>query len=286
VYVSRLGDDGKTTVEFGDGHEGARLPTGLDNVRATYKKGLGLEGLVEAGQLSLLPARPLGVVGVTNPLPSEGAEDPETLDGARDNAPGTVLTLDRAVSLRDYEDFALGFAGIDKALATWVWDGRTRRVVITVAGPAGAPIPAGGATHTALVQALGAAGDPRVAFGVVSFRPTHFRAALRVKVHPDHAAAVVLPAVEAALRAHFAFGRRRFGQPVALSEVIAAAHAVTGVVAIDVDRLFRTTPPGATPIVHPRLPAAMPRLDPGPVLLGAELLSLDPGPLAGLEEMA
>ena len=51
----------KTTVQFGDGVTGARLPTGQENVRAIYRKGIGLEGLVKAEQLSLLMTRPLGV---------------------------------------------------------------------------------------------------------------------------------------------------------------------------------------------------------------------------------
>ena len=39
VYTLRQTDDGKTVVQFGDGTEGARLPTGQDNVRFNYRKG-------------------------------------------------------------------------------------------------------------------------------------------------------------------------------------------------------------------------------------------------------
>ena len=59
---------------------------------------------------------------------------PKSRDDARRNAPLTVLTLDRAVSLQDYEDFSRTFAGIAKAQAVWVWNGRKRAVFITVAG--------------------------------------------------------------------------------------------------------------------------------------------------------
>ena len=111
----RHDDDGRTTVQFGDGINGARLPTGQNNVRAEYRKGTGLGGLVEAGQLSQLLSRPLGLKEVVNPEDAEGAEDPESRDDARKNAPTTVLTLDRAVSLQDYEDFARTFAGVAKA---------------------------------------------------------------------------------------------------------------------------------------------------------------------------
>src|SRR5918997_2116731 len=49
VFVTRLDEEGKTTVQFGDGRTGARLPTGQENVHATYRKGIGTSGLVRAG---------------------------------------------------------------------------------------------------------------------------------------------------------------------------------------------------------------------------------------------
>ena len=115
IYITRRDDDGRTTIRFGDGISGARLPTGQNNVRAEYRKGTGLGGLVEAGQLSLLMSRPLGLKGVLNSEAARSAEDPEARDDARENAPLTVLTLERAVSLQDYEDFSRTFAGIAKA---------------------------------------------------------------------------------------------------------------------------------------------------------------------------
>src|SRR5581483_11154218 len=86
----------------GEGVAGARPPSGQSNIRARYRKGIGIDGLVKAGQLSMLLSRPLGVKGVTNPEASTGAQDPEQLDDARANAPLKVLTLERVVSLSDY----------------------------------------------------------------------------------------------------------------------------------------------------------------------------------------
>ena len=54
VFVARTSDDGTTTVQFGDGITGARVPSGQLNVQATYRKGIGLVGNVRAGQ-TLLP---------------------------------------------------------------------------------------------------------------------------------------------------------------------------------------------------------------------------------------
>src|SRR5262249_38778624 len=80
IYVARTGDDGKTTIEFGDGVTGARLPSGQDNVRVTYRKGIGIGGLVKAGQLTSLLTRPLGIKTVANPEDASGAQDRESLD--------------------------------------------------------------------------------------------------------------------------------------------------------------------------------------------------------------
>jgi len=285
VYVTRIGDDGKMTVEFGDGRSGARLPSGQDNVRAVYRKGIGLDGLVEAGQLSMLLSRPLGVNATTNPQAAAGAADPESLDDARSNAPVGVLTLDRAVSLLDYQDFARGFAGVSKALVTWSWDGRMRRVFVTVAGADGAEIAADSDLYQHLVSGLRNAGDPLVAFEVKSFRTAHFQVGMRVKVG-DLPADKVLAAVEAALRDRFGFAARSFGQPVSMSEVIAVAQGVPGVEAIDLDRLYRTTPPADQPPLNPRLPAALPSIGPDGHMVAAELLTLVLGPLDELKVMS
>jgi predicted phage baseplate assembly protein len=283
VYVTRTDDDGKTTIEFGDGVTGARLPSGQDNVRAKYRKGIGSDGLVKAGQLTSLLTRPLGIKSVVNPEDASGAQDRESLDDARTNAPLTVLTLDRTVSLLDYEDFSRAFAGIAKALATWTWDGQTKRVFITIAGPGGAEIKADSDTYINLLAALQQAGDPFVSLRVKSYRPAHFRFAGKVKVNPDYQTDLVLAAVEQALRKQFSFDVRAFGQPVFLSEVIAAVQAVPGVVAVDVNKLYRT---GAAASLQTRLLAALPETLANGSLVAAELLTLDPAPLDELGVMS
>jgi len=280
IYTTRTNDEGVTTVMCGDGITGARLPTGVENVRATYRKGIGTEGLVKTGQLSLLMTRPLGVREVINPLDADGADDSESRDDARSNAPLTLLTLDRIVSLTDYGDFARAYSGIAKALATWTWDGERRSVVVTVAGPDGAEIRTDSILYENLLASMKTAGDPSTPLQVTSYRPALFKLAATVKVDSDYRSDTVLDAVKKALRSHFSFGERAFGQPVTLSEVIAVIQAVKGVIAVNVTKLYRSgTTPDATPPGH--LIAAMPEAGTD-VTLAAELLTLDPCPLAEL----
>ena len=115
VFTTRDEPDGKQSVVFGDGVRGARPATGSNNLRATYRKGLGIAGNVRADQLSMALDRPLGLKGVTNPAPATGGVDAEPAGRARTAIPLPVRTLGRAVSLQDYDDFALAYTGIGKA---------------------------------------------------------------------------------------------------------------------------------------------------------------------------
>ena len=275
VFVTRLDEEGKTTVQFGDGRTGARLPTGQENVHATYRKGIGTSGLVRAEQLSLLLTSVLGVRGVRNPLAASGADDPEPQDEARRNAPLTVLTLDRVVSLRDYEDFARAYAGIAKALATWIWTGETREVFVTVAGPGGRPV--GDDLLENLVKAMRAAGDRHLPLRVEEYRPASFGMAAKIETDPDHISERVQATASAALQEQFGFEARSFGQGVALSEVVAAVQAVPGVVMVDVDELYRTTKEGEREEMQHFLEAEVPRAgEEGGNVLPAQLLTLYP----------
>ncbi len=281
IYTTRRDDEGRTTIRFGDGITGARLPTGQNNVRAEYRKGTGLGGLVRAGQLNLLMSRPLGLKGVVNPEAAQGADDPESRDDARTNAPLTVLTLERAVSLQDYEDFARTFSGVAKAQAVWVWDGRKRSIFLTVAGPDGEILAEDGSVITKLKESLRTYGDPFVAFTVKPYRQAWFEAAGTVTIDPNHVSDVVMDAVSVDLGQRYSFEARAFGQPVALSEVIAAIQAVPGVVAVDLDRFARTDQ--SLPVIQPRLIADRPAMGADGVVPAAELLLLDPASFTQLK---
>ena len=276
IYVIRTDSEGKTTIQFGDGNTGARLPTGLENVSAVYRKGMGEDGLVDSGQLSLLMTRPLGVSGVSNPLPATGAQDREGLEQLQRNAPLTILTLDRIVSLQDYEDFAQSFAGIAKALVTWTWDGQRRGIFVTVAGPKGAAVAEDSQTYKNLLDAMKQAGDPLVPLKVQTYNPAFFLIEARIKTHQDHQDETVLAAVRTAMRQLFSFEARKFGQPVTRSEVFAAIQQVPGVIAVDIDYLYRTDE--NEPTLQSDLSASAPKAG-AAAPQAAELLTLDPRPI-------
>lgn len=243
VYQLETDADGHTELILGDGHHGARPPSGLENVRALYRKGIGLDGEVAAGEIGLLITGPPGVRALGNPLAAVGAEDPETLADARRNAPLTVLTLDRLVSVSDYEDFARSFAGIGKARSTELWTGKRSFVHLTVAAASGAPLDESEPPVTTLREALDAKADPNQVVLVSSFELALFAIHLRIIRAPAFLEEPLAEAIRDALVEQFSFTRRQFAQPVAGSEVVAVVQAIPGVVALDLDKLHRVGQP-------------------------------------------
>lgn len=278
VYVTREDDDRRTVVRFGDGVTGARLPTGRDNVRADYRVGSGPDGHVAADQLTLLMTRPLGVRGVTNPIPSAGAVARQERADARANAPRTVLTHGRIVSLQDYEDFARDHPGIAKAAAIWTWDGSRRGVLVTVAASDGAVLGPGDEVHDTLVTAIADAAGSRVPVVVTSHRPASFRIRASVWVSADRRREHVLTGVRNELGTAFSFAAGDLGRAVPLSVVYEVVHRVDGVEAVDIDQLSRDQA-----VLEPVLTAAAPVNGDPPTTPGAELLVLDPATLDDVE---
>jgi hypothetical protein len=281
-FVTSRADGGSVTVEFGDGVTGQRPRTGQENIRASYRVGLGLAGNLKAGQLSLLLTRPLGVKEVTNPQPSTGGDDAEPRDQARRNAPLRVLTLDRIVSLQDFEDFARAFPGIGKAQATCVWSAIRRVVFLTVAGPNGGTLVETQPPLSNLLLAIEAAREPTQPVQVGVSTPRQFQLSAGVLLEEGYLREKVYAAVTSKLRDAFSFEQRDFGQAVTASEAMGAMQAVEGVRAVDLDALHLV---GQAAKRNPRLPADIARWDDGEgCILPAELLTLSPAGIA-LTEM-
>lgn len=234
-YVLRTDDNGHTTVVFGNGYSGARLPTGGENVRAVYRSGIGKAGNVKAEQVSVLTTRPLGLKGVINPLPATGGGDRENRDNARRNIPLAVMALDRLVSTQDYADFARTFAGIGKASAKELSNGRQTVVHVTIAGADDIPIDQNSDLYRNLLEALKKQGDPYQPIQLVRRELMVLILVTKVKILPDYLWELVEPKIRAALLHTFSFERQDLGQNVSLSEIIGTIQKVPGIDFVDVD---------------------------------------------------
>jgi Baseplate J-like protein len=237
VFATLNEPGGHTDVLSGDGVEGATLPTGQNNIQANYRVGSGLAGNVGAGRVTTLLDRPLGASGVTNPMAATGGQDPQSVDDIRANAPLSVLTLGRAVSIVDYQNFAASFAGIAKAYAIWIPSGPGRGVFVTVAGAGGSALPPGNPTLGNLITALQDYGNPLIPINAVSFLETLFSLQADLVYDPAYDAKAVKATVLQALQTQYSFANRSFGQGISSDEVAAFIQAVPGVVGVNVKQL-------------------------------------------------
>ena len=234
-FITRTDDADRTSVIFGNGRQGGRLPTGAANVRAVYRNGIGNPGNVQAEQINLLVSRPLGVKAVINPLRASGGANRESGNQARKNAPLAVAALDRLVSVQDYADFSRTFAGIAKATARRMSVGQRQIVHVTIAGADDIPIDPSSDLYRNLIKALRDYGDPDLPVQVDTRELLVLVLSATVYLQPDYVWEKVVINVRTKLLDTFSFDRRELGQDAVLSEAIAAMQAVPGVAYVDVD---------------------------------------------------
>ena len=132
IYLVREDTDNNSWVQFGDGKTGARLPSGIKNVVAMFRTGTGAFGPLEVEAKVQPGARLDRLDKIQLPGVAAGGSEPEDGENARQAAPGKIQSLDRLVSLQDFESEALGIAGVVKAGATWDLVNNIPAVVLTL----------------------------------------------------------------------------------------------------------------------------------------------------------
>jgi hypothetical protein len=258
VFTTSLDVTGQTTVLFGDGINGARPPSGINNIHARYRKGLGTSGNLPSGAIQQLLDSVAGLQRVTNPIPLSGGGDADSVGQIRQRAPASLRTFGRAVSVADYAALALSFPGISKAAATWVAiDPVTMQaashpyVQLTLATVDGVPT-RGTVFATKLHRFLDDHRDPNVALRVQDFSPVFIDIAVNVNIDDNSPHQATLDRVQAALNpgpnpdgslGFFAFESLAFGQSIFLSAIYAVVQAVPGVSDAAVTMLRRSGPP-------------------------------------------
>jgi hypothetical protein len=228
-YAIRMTEDGYVRILFGDGEHGRRLPSGKNNIRVRYRIGSGVAGNVAAGSL-VKPVSPHPLVEtVLQPLQAAGGGDMESLVSLRENAPSTLLALERAVSLADFSHLAASQSSIWQARAyrQSLQGDRQERVTVVI-------VPAGGvqsdAVEADLATFLQTHALPGVMVSVSNFDPVLFDLIITIRVnYGAFIAEDVAQAVSGAVADHFALQRRKLGQHLYLSEVYKIVEGVSGV---------------------------------------------------------
>jgi hypothetical protein len=246
--------DATVALRFGDDEHGLRPAPGT-RFTATYRVGNGTAGNVGREALAHVVTTVAGITGIGNPLPAAGGVPAETGDEIRRDAPAAFMVQERAVTAADYAEVAMRSHEVDRAAASFRWTGSWRTVFVTADRFGNAPVDAAfGARLRGWMERYRMAG-----YDLAVDAPTFvaLQIALHVCVLPGHFRADVARRVRAALSsgvgpdgspALFHPDRLTFGQPVYLSAVLAAVHAVAGVQSVAVRSFQRLRQPATSGI--------------------------------------
>lgn len=228
-YAIRMTEEGYVKILFGDGEYGRRLPSGKNNIRVRYRVGSGLAGNVPVGGLEK-PVNPHPLIdAVRQPLHAAGGGDMEDVASLRENAPSTLLALERAVSLSDFSHLAAAQSSVwqAKAYSQILHGGRTEIVKVVI-------VLADGVTSQDINETIGSFLQSHALPGVQvqpeDFEPLRFGVKAIVRVKPDEFIAEdVVKEVISALSDHFTLKNRKLGEHLYLSEVYKVVEGVKGV---------------------------------------------------------
>ncbi len=229
VFVTSEDQNQQTHVLFGDGINGARLPTGRNNVTASYRFGSGGTAPA-AGTLTVIATAQPGLTAIHNPVAAGGGAGPQPSSQIRQYAPLSVLAFGRAVSGDDYETIAALTPGVNRASAIWGFDSNRQRGMVTVY--VGDDQGAVAAAQTALAGDS----DPNRPVTVLLARELDVQLQLTLEVDaihdPDTVAAAAAQALLDPDAGLFGANRIGIGEMIYKSRISAACLSAAGAIAV------------------------------------------------------
>ena len=236
-FVVEVESNGAATLRFGDDVNG-KNPEAATSFSASYRIGNGTAGNLGAENLVVI-ATEAPIDSVINPLPACGGVDPETNEQIRRRAPQAFLTLDRAVTMPDYEALAESNSQVSQAIATLRWTGSWYTVFV------GAEPHGGGNLSPALEKNLKTSLERyRLAGQDLQLQSPQYvslEIELRVSVNPNYFQSHVEQSLLAVLgngvlpngqKGLFYPDSFTLGQAVYLSPIYAAVRSVAGVLSV------------------------------------------------------
>jgi hypothetical protein len=191
VYLVRQNDDEESSVIFGDGVRGCRLPTGA-SVVAYYRFGGGA-AMPPAGSINQLGKPVAGLRAIRNPVAATGGADAEQASELQKYAPRSALLLGRAISLLDLEAAAASVGGVRAARAEWRWNQQRLRpgAQIYYVGDSG--------LDSTITQRLRGLAEEDLPIDVVPATPLPRSLSIQIEIDARYLEADVVAAVRAAL---------------------------------------------------------------------------------------
>lgn len=123
VFTTNVDDEGNTSLEFGDGINGA-IPPANQVISALYRVSVGAAGNLNSGtveEVTFIPGNILpeaiGYLAVSNPSSSFGGADGDDNDQIRSKVKRAITTRRRAVTVADYASLASQVPGVGRTKA-------------------------------------------------------------------------------------------------------------------------------------------------------------------------
>jgi hypothetical protein len=257
-FTVEIDDDGKAYLRFGDNLHGLRPDPGT-TFAATYRRGDGVRGNLgpealyhivsgRTGNTMLSPA----IRQIENPLAATGGTAPQSSDDVRQNIARSFVLLERCVTPGDYQTLVESDQEVAQANALMRWTGSWYTVFLAVERKNMLHFEADGFPDR--IEAL--IGPARMAGADTVIVPPVYVAleiAIKVQVQSHTLREQVSDTLQEIFsnrqwadgqRGIFYPGAYRFGQPVYLSEIYAAASEIVGVASVQVLRFQRLGFPG------------------------------------------
>ena len=253
VFTTNVDEDGFTSIEFGDGINGAIPPAG-QVISALYRTSAGVSGNLNSGtveEVTFIPGNivpeAIGYLAVNNPTASFGGADGDDNDQIREKIKDAITTRRRAVTLTDYAALAtqVPTVGRAKALAA-VYSSVTLYLQtqnddsVTPGSVSGTPT----STWTQLSNEVSAYLADKIPVGTsITIQPptyVDFYVTLTVVANPAFNNDDVEQEIRDAFLnpgGLFAYESVEFGQLVAYSAVMAKAAVIPGVQSIVIAKL-------------------------------------------------
>ena len=227
VYSTYNDDSGFTHVRFGDAVSG-RIPPVNATINASYRYGQGAAGNVVIGAINTITPAIAGVSVLNSSSPAAGGADAESIDNMRYSIPRAAHTLDRAVTLSDFESLCLQVPGVAKATAY----GTYYTMVHVPIAPVG-----GGLPGADLMDRVTGYLQARMMIGAscVVENPSYLACETTINVHvmASFGRENTRVAVQNAVLSLFDFTAVSFGTRISIGDVFRDAMAQSGVDYID-----------------------------------------------------
>jgi len=249
VYSVTTDANNITYIQFGDNISG-RIPPAGSPIYVTYRVGGGAIGNVATGTIKYITSWPslsqipVGISVVNDSTPATGGADAESTDSIRVNAPLSIRSVNRAVSLSDYANLAVQVNGVAKASA----NANVYSAVTLYVCPSGDPgVGSDNYTPSSVFNAVTSninlyLVDKAPANTTVVYQPPTYVGAylmVSITVSPQYTQSSVVSNVTTAINNLFYIDNVVFNDTIAVSDVYNAIASVEGISNQQIQMLVR-----------------------------------------------